>query len=167
MTPLFPADRPRYGWTVLGPGTLLALAAAVGVLAGIGAYVFSYAEGFSYFSTDPRACKNCHIMNDQYATWGRSSHHAAARCVDCHLPPQLIPKLIAKGENGWHHSKGFTLEDFHEPIMIKPRNAQILQDNCLRCHGDLVHAIVAGSTTAANAVQCVHCHVHVGHGSRP
>ena len=27
--------------------------------------------------------------------------------------------------------------------MIKPRNAAILQENCLRCHGDFVHDIVA------------------------
>jgi hypothetical protein len=26
---------------------------------------------------------------------------------------------------------------------------------------------VAGSTTAEDAVSCVHCHVHVGHGRRP
>jgi hypothetical protein len=29
-----------------------------------------------------------------------------------------------------------------------------------------VHDIVAGSTTAADAVKCVHCHAAVGHGSR-
>ena len=28
--------------------------------------------------------------------------------------------------------------------MIKPKNAGILQDNCLRCHGDLVHELVGG-----------------------
>ena len=32
-------------------------------------------------------------------------------------------------------------------------DAEILQDNCLRCHGDFVHEIVAGSTTAADAVR--------------
>ncbi len=41
------------------------LAALVGTVAGLGAYTFRYAEGFSYFSTDPRACNNCHVMNDQ------------------------------------------------------------------------------------------------------
>ena len=38
--------------------------------------------------------------------------------------------------------------DFHDPIMIKPRNARILQENCLRCHGDFVHDIVAGQHDA-------------------
>src|SRR5262245_4500352 len=95
----------------------------VAVIAGIGTYTFVYAEGFSYFSSDPKACVNCHIMNDQYDGWRKSSHHAAALCVDCHMPhDSLAAKLIAKADNGYHHSKGFTLQDFHEPIMITPRN---------------------------------------------
>lgn len=142
------------------------LAVLLGVLVGVGCYTFIYAEGLSYLSTDPKACANCHIMNDQFASWQRGSHHAVAACVDCHLPADLIGKYAAKGSNGWHHSKGFTLEDFHEPIMIKPRNAKILQANCLRCHGDMVHDIVSGGTTDADAVQCVHCHASVGHGPR-
>lgn len=144
----------------------IALAISVGILTGIGGYTFTYAEGFSYFSTDPAACANCHIMQPQYDSWARSGHHAAARCVDCHLPHELIPKYIAKAENGYHHSKGFTFQDFHEPILIKEGNAKILQKSCIRCHGDFVHELVSGSTTADNAVECVHCHRSVGHGPR-
>jgi len=144
--------------------TSIALALALGVLLGLGLYTFRYAEGLSYFSSDPKACANCHIMNPEYNSWVKSSHHIVAKCVDCHLPHALVPKLIAKAENGYHHSKGFTLEDFAEPIMIKAKNRQILQDNCLVCHGELVHQIVSGSTTDADAIRCVHCHRSVGHG---
>ena len=142
------------------------LAGLTGILIGVGSFTFDYAEGLSYFSTDPKACANCHIMNPQYDSWARGPHHAAAKCVDCHLPHEFLPKYVAKAENGYHHSKGFTLQDFHEPILIKPKNAGILQESCLRCHGDFVHEIVAGSTTAANAVECVNCHRSVGHGPR-
>jgi cytochrome c nitrite reductase small subunit len=145
---------------------LLAVAILLGVCIGVGLFTFRYAAGLSYFSTDPRACVNCHIMNDQYASWQKGPHHGAARCVDCHLPHAGLAKLVAKAENGYHHSKGFTLQDFHEPILIKPGNSRILQDNCLRCHADFVHDLVAGSTTERNAVQCVHCHRGVGHGAR-
>ena len=138
-----------------------------GVILGLGAYTFRYAEGLSYFSTDPAACVNCHIMRDEYDSWTKSSHHAAARCVDCHLPHEFVPKYLAKASNGYHHSKGFTLEDFHEQIMIKEPNARILQEACLKCHGEFVHEIVAGATTAQDAVSCVHCHNNVGHGPRP
>jgi len=56
--------------------------------------------------------------------------------------------------------------DFHEPIQIKPRDAAILQDACVRCHGDFVHELVAGSRTVGeNSLQCVHCHSGVGHGA--
>lgn len=144
--------------------TALVLAVAVGVAAGIGIYTFDYAEGWSYFSSDPKACVNCHIMRDEYDSWGKSGHHTAAKCIDCHLPHSTIPKLIAKAENGWNHSKAFTLENFHEPIQITPRNAKILQDNCVRCHETTVHDMLAGSTDRRPMVSCVHCHRRVGHG---
>lgn len=139
-------------------------AALIGAAIGIGAYTFHYAEGSSYLSTDPRACVNCHIMRPQYDSWQKASHHAVAGCVDCHLPRDLVGKYVAKMENGWNHSKAFTLQDFQEPIRITEKNARILQENCLRCHGAFVHDQVAGSTTDPDAIRCVHCHRDVGHG---
>lgn len=84
--------------------------------------------------------------------------------MDCHLPHEFIPKYLAKADNGFWHSYGFTFQNFHEPIQIKPRNSRILQDNCLTCHQGMVHNLVAGSTTDTDAVSCVHCHSSVGHG---
>ena len=140
------------------------IAAMVGVVVGLGLFTFRYAEGLSYFSTDPKACANCHVMNDQYASWAKGPHHAHATCVECHLPHDFVAKYIAKAENGYHHSKVFTLEDFHEPIMIKPKNAAILQNACFRCHGEFVHDIVTSGKNTSD-VQCVHCHRGVGHGA--
>jgi cytochrome c nitrite reductase small subunit len=141
-------------------------AVLLGALTGLGAFTFHYGEGFSYFSTDPAACVNCHIMEPQYDSWTKSSHHAVAKCVDCHLPHDFVPKYIAKADNGYRHSWAFTFQDFHEPIQITPRNARILQNNCVACHGDFVHPLVSGATTAEDAVKCVHCHADVGHGPR-
>jgi len=42
---------------------VVVLACLLGVPAGIGAFTFVYANGYSYLSTDPRTCLNCHIMN--------------------------------------------------------------------------------------------------------
>jgi cytochrome c nitrite reductase small subunit len=67
------------------------LASVLGATAGLGMFTFHYAEGLSYFSSDPKACKNCHIMNDQYESWSKGPHHAAAGCVDCHLPVTAHP----------------------------------------------------------------------------
>jgi cytochrome c nitrite reductase small subunit len=136
----------------------------LGVVVGVGTFTFSYGEGLSYFSTDPRACVNCHIMQNEYDSWQKASHHTAAKCVDCHLPHEMIPKYLAKADNGYRHSKAFTLMDFPEPIRITPRNARALQQNCLRCHGEMVHDIIS-SGLHGQGMDCVHCHAGVGHGA--
>lgn len=145
--------------------TGIALALLVGLTLGLGAFTFSYAEGLSYFSTDPAACANCHIMNEQYDSWQKASHHGVAKCVDCHLPHEFVPKYLAKAENGYFHSKGFTFQDFHEPIMIKKKNARILKENCVTCHDALAHALLSSAPGELESVDCVHCHASVGHGS--
>jgi cytochrome c nitrite reductase small subunit len=151
---------PRRGASWAG----LLLSALVGVALGLGGYTFLYGEGLSYFSSDPRACANCHVMNDQLASWQKASHHAHATCNDCHVPHDFVGKWLTKAENGFWHSKGFTLQDFHEPIRISQRNAKVLQANCLACHENLVHdaATLGSAGDASNA--CVRCHAAVGHG---
>jgi hypothetical protein len=51
----------------------LVVAILPGLLSGVGGFTFHYAEGFSYFSTDPKACANCHIMWPEYDSWSRST----------------------------------------------------------------------------------------------
>src|SRR4026208_1712650 len=104
------------------PRRAMIVAVVAGVPLGLGLFTFRYGEGLSYFSTDPRACANCHIMNEEYASWTKGPHHGAARCGARPLPPALVPKYRAKGDNGSRHSKGFTFMDFHEPIQITPGN---------------------------------------------
>jgi cytochrome c nitrite reductase small subunit len=133
----------------------MVLAVLIGMLAGVGSVTFLYAEGLSYMSDDPKVCVNCHIMNPQYDAWQKGSHHGFATCVDCHLPHGFIGKYLAKAENGFHHSAAFTLQNFHEPIMMTEKNSRILQDTCVNCHGALMHD---------TNIQCVHCHRSVGHG---
>lgn len=146
----------------LGALTIWA-AVFTGALLGVGAYTFDYGEGTSYFSTDPRACVNCHIMQPQYDSWTHSSHHAVAGCIDCHLPHELVPKYLAKADNGWRHSWAFTFQDFHEPIQINRRNARILQNNCVHCHEAVTHQMHI--VNPDEALSCVHCHAGVGHGA--
>ena len=144
-------------------GVLPALTfASLGVLIGLGGATFDYAEGLSYLSTDPSACANCHIMWPQYDSWQKASHHTAATCAGCHLPAAFPGKCLAKAANGWNHSKGFTLQDFPEPIRITPPNSKILHENCLRCHGALIHPQSYSQTEGAP--RCVRCHAAVGHG---
>ncbi|NLC71322.1 MAG: cytochrome c nitrite reductase small subunit [Desulfuromonadaceae bacterium] len=150
----------------LSSKTALWLVVCLGGVAGLGLYTLHYAEGLSYLSADPRACVNCHIMRPQFDSWQKSGHHHVATCVDCHLPHTFVAKYIAKAENGYHHSKGFTFQDFHEPIQIKEKNARILQANCILCHGDLVHALRPEGDRPGQVLNCVHCHAGAGHGPR-
>lgn len=140
------------------------LSIAVGALIGLGSYTMYYGEGLSYLSKDPRSCVNCHIMQSQYDSWQKASHHTAATCVQCQLPHDFVNKYISKAVNGYHHSKAFTLQNFHEPIMITEKNSIILQNNCIDCHRGITENLTHGSTATPDAIKCVKCHKAVGHG---
>jgi cytochrome c nitrite reductase small subunit len=142
---------------------VLVLGCLLGVPAGVGAFTFVYAKGFSYLSTDPRACVNCHVMNQQYEAWLKSGHRHTATCVECHLPDRGLAKYVAKADHGFRHSMAFTLQNFHEPIRITPRDRDIVRVNCVRCHEPFVHAVVGVST--GRELDCLHCHAAAGHGA--
>ena len=149
----------RIGLRVLG----VVLCIVLGLFFGLGGYTFYYAEGASYLSNDPKACANCHIMRDVYDSWQHASHHTVATCNDCHTPHNFVGKYWSKAKNGFFHSKAFTLQDFDEPIRIKPGNARVLQQNCLTCHADLVSDITHHRERDEPG-SCVRCHPAVGHG---
>jgi cytochrome c nitrite reductase small subunit len=137
----------------------------VGIALGAGAYTYQYGEGFSYFGSDPRTCANCHIMRGHYDSWASASHHAVATCNDCHTPHDLLGKYAVKAENGFLHSKAFTLQDFHDPLIIRPRSSRVLQESCIRCHRELVADVLGdGQVADGGAMACVRCHGSVGHG---
>ncbi|MCS7015120.1 MAG: cytochrome c nitrite reductase small subunit [Gemmatales bacterium] len=139
----------------------LALSALVGVLLGAGAYTIYYAEATSYLRDEPTACINCHIMREHYESWQKAGHHTVAVCNDCHLPHRFVGKWTAKLRNGFFHSKAFTFQDFHEPILIHPWNHGIVQANCVACHRELAqHILLAGQP------DCIRCHQAAGHGPR-
>lgn len=141
---------------------VIAITVAIGVLGGLGLFTFNYAEGGSYFSNDPNACVNCHVMREQFDSWNHSSHKEVAVCNDCHTPHDPIRKYAVKGINGWNHSLAFTLGDYPSNIQIREFNADVVQENCVDCHEALVSQIV---TDAAHddSLDCVACHGNVGH----
>ncbi|MEQ8819789.1 MAG: cytochrome c nitrite reductase small subunit [Sumerlaeia bacterium] len=143
----------------------VSVALLLGVLAGMGVFTFGYGEGHAYLSNDPAACANCHIMQDHYDTWLKSSHHGVATCNDCHLPHNFVGKWITKADNGFFHSLAFTTGDFHEPIQIKDRNQRVTQNACLYCHGDFVHNMLPAEP-GGDMLQCATCHSDVGHAQR-
>jgi cytochrome c nitrite reductase small subunit len=142
---------------------ILAAAIAVGVLAGVGGYTFVYARGYSYLQNDPAACANCHVMREQLDGWTKSSHRSVAVCNDCHTPHDLIGKYATKVRNGFWHSFYFTSGTFHEPIHIQPRDRQITENACRRCHEDIVQAMGTPAHASGDQLSCIRCHSSVGH----
>lgn len=136
-----------------------------GIVVGMGVFIFVYAKGYSYMSNDPKACANCHVMQQHFDSWTRSSHHSIAACNDCHTPHQPVEKYLAKARNGFNHSKAFTLQNFPQPIRITRQNLEDLQHNCIECHATLVGDIASHRDVGHGQARCTECHRSVGHMS--
>jgi cytochrome c nitrite reductase small subunit len=152
------------GGTTMKAGIIkgAAIGVAVGLAAGVGGYTFVYAKGGSYFTNDPKACANCHIMQEHYDAWIKSSHRSVATCNDCHTPPSLIPKYATKAENGFWHSFAFTTGKHPDPLRIKPRNHRVTESACRKCHSEIVETI-EGPHQPGRELSCIRCHSEVGH----
>ena len=146
--------------TTLVLGIVIAL--TVGTAAGIGGYTFVYAKGASYLSDDPRACANCHIMQDHLGGWTKASHRSVATCNDCHTPAGFVGKYFTKADHGFFHSLAFTTNKFHEPIQMKARSRRVTENACRKCHQGIVHDIDAMSAPG-DTLSCIRCHASVGH----
>lgn len=140
----------------------LAVVVLLGIFVGLGTFTFDYAEGLAYFSDDPEACLNCHVMRPQFEGWNHSSHKNVATCNGCHTPHTFPEKYIIKGINGWNHSLAFTTGNYPDPIRIRGFNADVVQANCVDCHQGLVSQI--HSSEPGQERSCIACHGNVGHG---
>lgn len=144
---------------------VISIAALAGVFFGVTFYTFYYAQGASYLSDDPVVCTNCHIMRSQFDSWQKGSHHTSATCNDCHLPAEQPGRYLVKMENGFNHSRMFTFQNFHEPIRARDVSTAIVEENCRRCHQQLVETSVGMQTHQDDGLSCLQCHREVGHGA--
>lgn len=147
---------------------LVAIAVLGGSTLGLGVFTFSYAKGYSYLLDEPAACANCHVMEEHYSAWLKSSHSAVATCNSCHTPHPLLAKYYVKAQNGFWHSFYFTTGTYPYPIRITAPNQAVVEVNCRDCHQRITAAIDHGppSAGAAQALSCTRCHRYVGHWVR-
>jgi len=144
------------------PGMILGV--GLGLAIGVGAYTFVYARGYSYMTDNAEACVNCHVMQDQFSGWLKSSHRAVAVCNDCHTPPGFVAKYATKARNGFWHSYYFTTGWFEDNIHISSRGREVTEQACRKCHQDIVQAIEGPHPEAKDAqTSCIRCHDSVGH----
>lgn len=152
------------------PGWKPAVIILLGTLTGIFFLVFQTSEAHSYISDNPETCINCHVMYPQYASWARSSHRETATCAECHVPQDnFFSKYYVKGTDGMRHAYVFTSRTEPQVIQIKQRGINVVQENCIRCHLDLVDMVSIVEVTGNNHMEgeghrCWDCHQTVPHG---
>ena len=154
---------PRGNWKI-------PVAFLTGIFIGLLVYVVYISKAHSYLSDDPRACINCHIMSPQYVTWNHSSHRETANCNDCHVPhDNFFRKYFFKAKDGLRHATIFTLRNEPQVIFIKEEGREVVQENCIRCHSNLITDSKLLSKTenyhhARHDRKCWECHRETPHG---
>ena len=143
-----------------------------GVLVGLGGLFMYLLRAHTYFiGDDPAACVNCHIMTPYYATWSHSSHGRDATCNYCHVPHQNIAmKYGFKAMDGLKHTMYFVAHSERQAIMAEDMSAEVIMDNCIRCHTQLNQEFVKTGridfmmAKRGEGKACWDCHRNVPHG---
>ena len=142
-----------------------------GVLVGLGALFVYLLRAHTYLADDSSACVNCHIMTPYYASWSHSSHGRDATCNDCHVPhSSLLAKYGFKAMDGMKHVAYFVTHSERQAIMAEDASAEVIMDNCIRCHTQLNQEFVkTGRIDYMMAKRdegkaCWDCHRNVPHG---
>jgi cytochrome c nitrite reductase small subunit len=148
----------------------LPVAVILGILVGLALFIIRISNAPAYLSDDPETCINCHVMYPQYASWFHSSHHNVATCNDCHVPHNnFANKYYFKAKDGMRHASIFTMRREPQVIQIKEASQGVVQENCKRCHADLISMINLTEVTADNSKEgkghrCWDCHRSTPHG---
>lgn len=101
-------------------------------------------------------CGQCHVMEEQVETYLHSAHRLGAKCGDCHVPHSLVPGATYKAYTGTKDLIGVIMDKDPYEIHVSPLGKDIIQDNCLRCHGDLLQMV--GDTNRDGGRFCFDCH---------
>lgn len=141
-----------------------------GCFVGLMIYAFYLSKAYSYLSDKPETCVNCHIMGPQYSSWRHSSHHNVTTCNDCHVPHNnIFNKYFFKAKDGMRHATIFTLRLEPQVIFIHEAGQEVVQNNCLRCHGELVKnaktiSKIPDFHANIDSRKCWECHRETPHG---
>lgn len=109
-------------------------------------------------TSSPEFCASCHVMEYQHDAWLKTGLHRSVKCVDCHLPNDNFPNhMLWKGLDGTKDVVFFFGRMFSDSLTISGHGSKTLQDNCTRCHGEMVSRITVEDRT------CWSCHRRVNH----
>ena len=119
-----------------------------GVIVGLGLLFLYLLRMHTYLvGDDPAACVNCHITNGNIV-----SHYAF------------------KGMDGMKHVAYFVSHSERQAIMAEDASAEVIMDNCIRCHKQLNTEFVKTGridymeAKRGEGLACWDCHRNVPHG---
>lgn len=149
----------------------VALLILSGVIVGLGGLFMYLLRMHTYIAgDDPAACINCHIMSPYYATWSHSSHGRDVTCNDCHVPNgNIITHYGFKGLDGMKHVAYFVTRSERQAIQAEDASAEVIMDNCIRCHSQLNQEFVKTGridymmAKRGEGKACWDCHRNVPH----
>jgi cytochrome c nitrite reductase small subunit len=109
-------------------------------------------------------------MAPQYATWYHSAHREKTNCNECHVPHNnILARYFFKAKDGIRHATIFTLRREPQVIFIREAGMKVVQENCLRCHKELLtdsRLLSYNRTTHEYRMEreCRECHRESPHG---
>jgi formylglycine-generating enzyme len=136
------------------------------------------------FTSTDKYCTSCHIHPLADMSWKFSTHYNNAsgnvvHCTECHLPPEGHGYLFAKAKHGMKDIYGYFFKDsakinWQEKKLLENAKGFVYEKSCLECHQNLfpVTLSVNGGnahlfyTTSKEPLNCINCHLSVGHFDR-
>jgi sulfatase modifying factor 1 len=134
-------------------------------------------------STD-RYCMSCHIHPTADQSWKLSTHYnnksgSIVQCVECHLPPEGHGYLAAKAKHGLKDAYGYFFKDsakidWEKKKLLENARGFVYEKSCLECHQNLFPVTLSLNggnahlfyTTSKDPLNCINCHLNVGHYDR-
>jgi cytochrome c nitrite reductase small subunit len=98
-------------------------------------------------------------MDYQYDAWLKTGLHRSIKCVDCHLPNNNpVNHFVWKGIDGMKDVIYFYGRLYGDDIRASSHAVGVINDNCIRCHGEMVSRMSTG-----DGITCWSCHRRVNH----
>ncbi|MCL2760831.1 MAG: cytochrome c nitrite reductase small subunit [Desulfuromonadales bacterium] len=115
-------------------------------------------------SESPGFCARCHVMESEYTNFMHSGAHRRLQCVDCHLPHENPASHYTwKSIDGMKDVIHFYSGIVPERIELSDHGKRVVQQNCIRCHSELVSQI----DQSRNCWECHRSITHIGTGAAP
>jgi cytochrome c nitrite reductase small subunit len=137
--------------------TLVYVLIAAAIITVLGTFVAFGPPGLYARSESPEFCGSCHVLQPEYEAWFHSGAHHNIKCVDCHLPNNnLANHLFWKSVDGVKDSLAFHTGRVSETIRISAHGAAVVQNNCQRCHAEIISRVTLDR-------RCWDCHRRMTH----